>query len=218
MNQLTRIGSITAVFLAIGCAAPQGPLAGQSGPGQVLVSKEEGDPAEENGTAGKLREPTRESRPIAGTDLVRGRSTVVVNAPMDLVRKTVLEYDKYVDFMPHYVASRILGKNPDGGYQVYMKWEALNGAMKMWARFDMSAAKKDGDVETYTSDLKEGNVKSAKAIWRIEPIDATHTKLTLEVFLHPNMPLPSSVLNEENLKGAANGVVAMRDHIEELAK
>jgi ribosome-associated toxin RatA of RatAB toxin-antitoxin module len=218
VREVMRTASLAALLLA-GCAGPQGPLSAQQQPGQVLVSKEGGgDDVEQTGTAGKVREPTRESRPIAGTDLVRGRSTVIVNAPIDLVRKAVLNYDAYAEFMPHYVASKVLGKNPDGGYQVYMKWEALNGAMKMWARFDMSAAKKDGKAETYSSKLIEGNVKAAKAIWRLEPVDDSHTKLTLEVFLHPDAPLPSSLLNHENVQGAAKGVVAMRDHIEEQAK
>lgn len=171
-----------------------------------------------DGTVGKLREPTRESVPIAGTDLVRGRSAVLVEAPIAVVRKTVLDYASYEEFMPHYAASRVLGRTTGGGHQVYMKWVALHGAMKMWARFDMSAAQKKGDQETYRSKLVEGNVKAAVAIWRMSPVGDSRTKLSLEVFLQPRVLLPSTLLNDENIGGAAKGVAAMRDRCEELAK
>ena len=169
----------------------------------------------QDGTAGKLREPVEETVPIAGTDYVRGRSTVIVEAPIDVVRKHVLDYGSYAEFMPHYAASRVLGRTSDGGHQVYMKWVALHGAMKMWARFDMSPAQKKGDEETYRSKLVEGNVRAAKAIWRIAPVGDKRTKLSLEVFLQPRMPMPSSLLNEENTSGATKGVIAMRKRIEE---
>ena len=208
------IGSV-----GLGCASNQSGWAEDGGPGKGIVQDTVPDSdVPQDGTAGKLREPTQESIPIAGTDLVRGRSRVIVNAPVDVVRKHVLDYGTYSEFMPHYAASRVLGRTPSGGHQVYMKWVALHGAMKMWARFDMSSAQKKGEEETYRSKLVEGNVKAAKAIWRMSPVDKTHTKLSLEVFLQPRVPLPSSTLNDENVSGAQKGVAAMRDRIEASLK
>jgi ribosome-associated toxin RatA of RatAB toxin-antitoxin module len=205
----------------LGCASTNQSSGWADGdrPGKGIVPDTVPDPdVSQDGTVGKLREPTQESVPIAGTDLVRGRSTVVVQAPISVVRKTVLDYEEYAEFMPHYAASHVLGRTKGGGHQVYMKWVALHGAMKMWARFDMSSAQKKGDQETYRSTLKEGNVKAAKAIWRMSPVDEHRTKLTLEVFLQPRVPMPSSLLNDENMKGAQKGVTAMRDRCEDLAK
>ncbi len=180
----------------------------------MVVEEETGEEPELSGTAGRLREPTSEAVPIAGSDLVRGRSTVIVNAPIERVREAVLDYDRYADFMPHYRASRVLGRAPGGGYQVYMQWEALHGVVKMWARFEMRKVDAEAGVEIYQSRFIEGNVKDAYARWRLESLPREHTKMTLELFLYPRIPLPSSLLNDENLGGALKGVTAMRDRIE----
>lgn len=202
-----------------GCASTQTTLSSDPPTGKGIVPAPASDPdVPQDGTVGKLREPTELAVPISGTDLVRGRSTLIVEAPIAVVRQTVLDYGSYADFMPHYAASRVLGRTSDGGHKVYMKWVALHGAMKMWARFDMSGAQKRGDVETYKSKLVEGNVRAANAIWRISPVGENRTKLSLEVFLQPRVPMPSTVLNGENTRGATKGVIAMRDRCEGLAK
>jgi len=158
------------------------------------------------------REPVTEGLPIEGSNLVQGRSTVVVDAPLDKVKSTVLEYGDYAEFMPHYTASKVLGKR-GAVYEVYMQVEALHGAVRMWARLEMTP-KKDGKAERLQSRFVEGNVKDFRATWHIEPIDAEHTKLTLDVFLNPTLPLPKKVIDGENTKGAEKGVLAMRSRIE----
>jgi ribosome-associated toxin RatA of RatAB toxin-antitoxin module len=220
------MGAALALGLAVsgaglGCASttPTSGWAENNRPGKGIVPDTVPDPdVPQDGTAGVLnREPTRESIPIAGSELVRGRSAVIVEAPLDVVRKTVLDYGSYTEFMPHYAGSRMLGRTPNGGHQVYMKWVALHGAMTMWARFDMSPAQKKGKQETYRSKLIKGNVKAAVAIWRMSPISEKRTKLSLEVFLQPRVPVPDALLNDENVSGAMKGVKAMRKQCESLA-
>lgn len=158
------------------------------------------------------REPVTEGIPIEGSQLVQGRSTVVVDAPLDKVKATVLRYDDYAEFMPHYTSSKIVGKH-GAAHEVYMQVEALHGAVRMWARLQMTP-KKEGPVHLFQSKFLEGNVKDFRATWRVEPIDAEHTKLTLDVFLNPTLPLPKKVIDGENTKGAEKGVLAMRSRIE----
>ena len=184
--------------------------------GQLATPVEERDPATDaGGEAGKVPEASREAVPIEGSDLVHGRSTVEVHAPAAKVRETVLDFGRYPDFMPHYAGARDLGRKKHGAREVYMQWAALHGAIKMWARFDL-IPRTEGDAEIWESSFIDGNVKDAYAFWRIEPIDDTRTQLTLEVFLHPKLPLPTDLLNEENLDGAVKGVTAMRKRCEEL--
>lgn len=224
-NRTARQCAVLAVGIAmtafgLGCAStsPSG-WANNNRPGEGIVPDTAPDPdVPQDGTAGKVnRVPTKESVPIAGSALVRGRSAVIVDAPIDVVRAAVLDYGSYAEFMPHYAASRVLGRTPSGGHQVYMKWVALHGAMKMWARFDMSSAQKNGAEEVYRSKLREGNVRAAVAIWRMSPVGTNRTKLSLEVFLQPRGPIPDTLLNDENVSGAMKGVKAMRDHCEQLA-
>jgi ribosome-associated toxin RatA of RatAB toxin-antitoxin module len=154
------------------------------------------------------------SVPIEGSDLVRGRSTVTVSAPIAKVREAVLDFAHYAEFMPHYSNCRVLGRTPTGAREVYMEITALHGAVKMWTRVELPKATTIEGVETWETRFIEGNVEDFKAIWRLRRVDDTHTELSLEVFLKPKIPLPTDLLNEENLSGSTKGVLAMRAHAE----
>jgi ribosome-associated toxin RatA of RatAB toxin-antitoxin module len=147
--------------------------------------------------------------PIAASDLVRGRATVEVRAPIQAVRDAVLGFSRYPSFMPHYETCKVLGRTASGGRDVYMEISALHGAMNMWVRVEVTKAT-EGDVEVVGAKLVDGNVEDFAATWRLRRLDPSRTELSLEVFLKPRLPLPAAILNEENLKGAVKGAAAMR--------
>lgn len=157
------------------------------------------------------------SVPIPGSELVRGRSTVTVKAPIAKVRESVLDFGHYADFMPHYSSARVLGRTPSGAREVYMEITALHGAVKMWTRIELPKPTTIDGVETWETRFIEGNIDDFKAIWRLRRVDDETTELSLEVFLKPKIPLPNDLLNEENLSGSAKGVMAMRDRAEKGA-
>ncbi|XXT23312.1 SRPBCC family protein [Sorangium sp. So ce429] len=153
--------------------------------------------------------------PIGSTGFSRGRSTAVVKAPIERVRATVLSFDRYPEFMPHYKKCRLLGRTPSGGWDVYMEVSALQGAVTMWARVEIQKPVLADGAETYSSRFVSGNVKDLQATWRLEKIDARTTRLSLDVFLQPKLPLPKSLLNAENLEGSARAIAAIRTRIEQ---
>lgn len=156
--------------------------------------------------------------PIAGSDLVRGRSTVTVKAPIERVRDAVLGFSKYPEFMPHYSSCKLLGRTPAGARDVYMEISALHGALRMWARVEVPKPVVTDGVETYETKFVDGNVRDFKAIWRLKKIDETSTELSLEVFLHPKIPMPTKLINDENVSGSAKGVAAMRARAESAGR
>ena len=161
------------------------------------------------------RTPSREHVAITGSDYVQGRSRVLVQAPIATVRRRVLKFRDYAKFMPHYRASVVLGKLPDGNKRVYMQVAALRGMVKMGAEIAIGKVRKVGTSEVYASRFIKGKrVKMFKAVWRLKPVDAQTTELWLDVLLQPSVPLPTGLVNDENIKGAAKGVAAMRDRIE----
>ena len=98
-----------------------------------------------------------------------------------------------------------------------MEVEALHGAVSLWARLDVLKPATSNGVETIDTNFEEGNVKDLKATWRLKKVDAQRTELTLEVFLNPKLPLPSRLVNEQNVEGSALGVLAMRTRVEGAA-
>jgi ribosome-associated toxin RatA of RatAB toxin-antitoxin module len=211
-----------AVVLA-GCAA--GPLATSHEPasfvGQRTVAEVEkkdqpayqATPTDATPAAPTVAAPTPEAIAIPGSDLVHGRATVVVKAPIDKVREAVLGFAHYPEFMPHYTAARVIGPT-SGGKEVYMQIEALHGAVSMSANVEVPKPAMIDGVETYDTKFLKGNVDDFKAVWRMKKIDDQSTELSLEVFLKPKLPLPHQLINSENMNGAVKGVVAMRARLQ----
>jgi ribosome-associated toxin RatA of RatAB toxin-antitoxin module len=133
------------------------------------------------------------------------------------VRDVVLAFAQYAQFMPHYLSSKVLGRTRTGGRDVYMEVEAMSGAIKFWAEMELPAKPVTGTdgVELYETKFIKGNVNAFDAAWRLRKIDAATTELTLEVYLEPKLMLPGGALNHENLKGSAEGVVAMKARAEQ---
>lgn len=215
----TRLALLAApLSMLVGCAssAPSAawPEADERGKSESLLLPQgaQDDDLEQAGEAGRLREPTSEPLVHRG-ELLRGKATVLVNAPPDVVREQILALDDYAEFMPHYKSARTLGRKPNGAREIYMQWEALHGAVKLWARMTLTPTE-DGDAEIWTTEFIDGNVDEAYAAWRIAPTDDGKTTLTLETFLDPKLPVPQSLLNEENVGAAIKAVKAMRDRCE----
>ena len=158
--------------------------------------------------------PRTDAIPIDGTDFVRGRTAVEVNAPIARVRESILDFAHYAEFMPHYRNAKLLGRTAAGARDVYMEIEALHGAVKMWVELEFPKPTIVDGVETHESHFVKGNVDEFKAIWRLRKIDEATTELSLEVFLQPSIPLPTSLMNSENVSGSLKGVMAMRSRIQ----
>ncbi|WP_437536091.1 SRPBCC family protein [Sorangium sp. So ce726] len=189
-------------------------LPAQRDRGDVLPASD-GEQAERAQPAPDTTGITSMAVPIGSTGFARGRSTVVVKGPLERVRAAVLSFERYPEFMPHYKKCRLLGRTPAGGWDLYMEVEALSGAVTMWARIEIQKPVVEDGVETYASRFISGNVQDLQATWRLEKIDAQSTRLSLEVFLRPKLPLPKSLLNAENLDGSARAVAAIRARVEQ---
>ncbi|MFO0588548.1 MAG: SRPBCC family protein [Polyangiaceae bacterium] len=150
---------------------------------------------------------------IPGSGLVEAKATLRAARSLDKAREVVLKFEDYPQFMPEYSGAKMLGKLPDGNDKVYMEITTLGGIAKMFANIEV-LNKKDGLTETHEAKFLDGNVKEFKAIWTLTKVDDAHTEVTLQVFLHPAIPLPDFIVNKANLDGAKKGVIAMKKRIE----
>jgi len=154
------------------------------------------------------------SVPIPGTDLVEAKATVTVRAPLDKARATILKFEDYPQFMPEYSDAKRAGKLPSGNEKVYMEITTLGGVAKMYANVEILQPRTEGASEIHEAKFIDGNVKQLKAIWVLNKVDDSRTEMTLQVFLHPSLPLPDFLVNKANLDGAKKGAIAMKKRIE----
>jgi ribosome-associated toxin RatA of RatAB toxin-antitoxin module len=218
------LATALAALAALGCAgagarsAAAPPLASAPAPAAVDAAPAPAAPSPTTDVAPPPPAPGGGVRvvaiPIAGTNFVRGRATLEVSAPLAKVREAVLDFGHYAEFMPYYKSSRVLGRTAAGARDVYMEIEALHGAVRLWVEIEIPKATIAEGVETYEARFVKGNVKDFKAIWRLRRIDDSATELSLEVFLEPQLPLPTALVNKGNLAGSFKGVTAIRARIE----
>lgn len=154
------------------------------------------------------------SVPIEDSGLVEAKATVVVKAPVDKARATVLKFEDYPQFMPEYSDAKMRGKAPSGNDKVYMEITTLGGVARMYANIEVLSRNPDADTEVHEAKFIDGNVRQFKAIWTLHKLDDARTEVSLQVFLHPSLPLPDFLVNKANLDGAKKGALAMKRRIE----
>lgn len=212
-NLVSLAWALTAA-LSTGCAAStQSPRAVVDQPTTSESPTSESSPA---GDSQKTEKDDVEPVPvaIAGSDLVEAKATMKVSAPLDKARAVVLKFEDYPQFMPEYSDAKMLGKAPSGNDKVYMEITTLGGVAKMYANIEVVSTKPEGGPETHEAKFLDGNVRQFKALWTLQKLDDAHTQVTLQVFLHPALPLPDFLVNKANLDGAKKGVLAMKRRIE----
>jgi len=146
-----------------------------------------------------------------------GGAAILVNAPIDQIRPIVTDYRHYAQLIKPFEQSKLVSKK-DGVSEVYFEVPILHGAAKIWAVVKIGKPIKDGDVEKIVARYgNKGNVDDFRAIWRLRPVDETHTIVKLEILVDPKMPVPASMVTPELSYAADKAVTAVRDRAEKAA-
>lgn len=180
----------------------------------ALHSKEESEGAR----LSRTRAAERYSVAFPGQSIRAGGAKIAVDAPLSEVRKVIVDFSRYAEFMPRFERSRIVKKSKEG-VDVYLQVPILRGAATVWAvtRFEPPIVEGGGQrIQGKMTD--QGNVRDMQAIWHLQPIDQNRTLLKLELLIIPKLPLPASVITPELEYAAEQAVVASRDRAEARAQ
>jgi ribosome-associated toxin RatA of RatAB toxin-antitoxin module len=181
-----------------------------------------------------LATATAGASPAPGTDLEKWREVVRfdvktplasinagaartnVDASANLVRSVVVDYKNYGAFISRFEKVRVVGRSGDKT-DVYLQVPILKGAAKVWAVVRFEPPKQVGEDELVIGHMLKGNVKRLDATWRIHKIDDDSTKLTLELLIVPDLPVPDSLVVPEVRYAAAKALSSTRDEAEKRA-
>ena len=161
----------------------------------------------------KRMESVRYRKPVAGSNFDAGGAWILVNAPVDVVRKVVQRFDRYDRLIPRLEQSRVVARR-HGATDVYLRAPVLHGAVTLWAVIRFNPIEKLGVVERMSSELVEGNLLSWNAEWRLIPCGEERTLIKLEILTDVNIPFPSSLIAPELAYIADKAVTAVRDRAE----
>jgi hypothetical protein len=144
-----------------------------------------------------------------------GHAETLIHAPLASVRRNVLDFGHYTDFLPaRFKASRVVGHQPDHSTDVYVQISVLNGVLALWnvSRFAPPHETSPG-VEVVEGRMLpgRGNVDDMDAIWTLRALGDDWTVLKFDLLLKPGLPAPQSVIDEELRDSAMFAVDKVHD-------
>ena len=150
-------------------------------------------------------------RDQAGSRIRRSRALGLVAAPVDRVTAVVSDYGSYHEFMPHFVASRVLSQRGSKAL-LYVEVSALHGVATLWAQMQLRMLDATAPTRVIKATMLKGNLKGFDAEWQITPFDAKHTLVAFELCADPNFHLPfaTSIVSDHNEKEARSSILALR--------
>jgi ribosome-associated toxin RatA of RatAB toxin-antitoxin module len=155
-------------------------------------------------------------KPHPGIDVQWGRAVGIVDAPADSVMAVLQNYGSYKDFLPNFQASRVLSQRGSSAL-VYMQVSVMHGAAKIWVEVKLRELPVQGTTRTIECTMTKGNVDQFKAIWQVTPYDPQRSVVAFQILVDPDLPLPTSFVNDENLKNARKAVRALRTRLAQVA-
>ncbi len=153
----------------------------------------------------------------AGSRYKTARAEIFVSAPMKDVKAAILDYGAYSSIIPKFQRSKVLKRDGEAA-EVYLQIPILKGAATLWADEAFAKPIADGRGEKIVGTFLKGNVEALEATWRYRPVDATHTVVTLEIFIAPKLAAPASLVTKEVEDACGDGARAIRDKAEAAAK
>lgn len=144
-----------------------------------------------------------------------GHAETLIHAPIETVRRHVLDFGHYRDFLPsRFQVSRVVGHGTDHSTDVYIQISVMNGVLALWnvSRFTPPTETAPG-VEVVSGRMipGRGNVKDMDAFWTLRALDDQWTVLKFDLLLKPGIPAPQFVIDEELRDSAMFAVDSIHD-------
>ena len=153
--------------------------------------------------------------PVDGSDIASGRAVIVVDKPIEEVLPIILDYANYVRFMPNFTRSKVLAQRGSRA-MVYMEVSVAKGMYTLYGQLNLAEHPQDGGSRLVEGRLLDGNINAFNASFKLTPIDGgTRTEIDFNIYVDPDIPLPSSVFSRENERAASRAVRALRARIAE---
>jgi len=124
-----------------------------------------------------------------GSRIHRSRAVALLASSMDQVTAVVTDYGSYYQFMPNFVASRILSMRGHNAL-VYAEVSALDGMASLWVQMQLRMLDTTTTTRVIRAKMMKGNLQGFEAEWQVTPVDATHTFVAFELCANPKFKLP----------------------------
>jgi ribosome-associated toxin RatA of RatAB toxin-antitoxin module len=146
---------------------------------------------------------------LPGASVKAGRAEGIVEAPLAAVQGVVEDYAGYEKFMPHFRASRVLSRRGASAL-VYMQASIAKDTLTLWAQLKISPKPNVGQTRVIEAKMVQGNMDAMFARWELTPVDDARTLVAFQLLMDPKLPLPASMVADENEKASQRTIKALR--------
>lgn len=172
--------------------------------------------AQAAGVSGNVRAGGIDSsqRDVTSSRIRRTRAVGLVAAPIDQVTAVVADYANYRQFMPHFVASRVLSQRGSEAL-IYAEVSALDGMATLWMEMQLHKIEATAPMHVIRATMLKGNLRDFAAEWQVTPFGAKHTLVAFELCADPDFHLPfaDSLVSDYNEKEARSSILALRQRL-----
>ncbi len=169
------------------------------------------DPAADPAVARLLDAKTTLKWNYSSRDGRYGHAEALVDAPVDKVAATALEFNRYRELHRKFATARVIGKDAQGT-DVYMRYPVQIGPMKIefWEVMRFGLPRTEGATRIIEARGIKGDMKQGHTLITVKPVGPRHSLLTVDVMLVPKIPAPQSMIDEELRDGANDFVNGLR--------
>jgi hypothetical protein len=170
-------------------------------------------------TAAASEDPERYSVLTPRSEIKAGAARAQVHAPLEVVRRTVTNFDSYGEYIHRFEKAKVVGRHGDAT-DIYLQVPIMKGTAKVWAVMRFEPKPSGGDEVVVVGRMLKGNVKRLDAQWRLSKIDEQNTKLDLQLLIIPDfiVPIPSSLVTSEASSAAQKAVKGLRNASEQQTR
>jgi hypothetical protein len=142
-----------------------------------------------------------------------GHAETLVHASVDQVRRLVLDFANYKQLAQSITTSRVVGHEPDGSTDVYIRMGVMNNTIQFWnvTRFQPPKPAPGGEIIEGQMVRGKGNIDDSVTMWTLHSAGNDWTVLKFDVLLRPGLPAPQSLIDEQLRDSAMDAVNSVHD-------
>ncbi|MFO0674597.1 MAG: hypothetical protein U0235_34125 [Polyangiaceae bacterium] len=148
----------------------------------------------------------------AGRNARYGHAEALVAAPADKVFKVAQDYSHYRELHRKFATARVVAKEGENT-DIYMRYPVKIGPVvfEFHEVMRFGSPRMNGPVRMLEANGIKGDMRQGHAVIAVEPVDATHSLLVVDILLVPNVPAPQFLIDEELRDGAGDFVNGLKD-------
>lgn len=165
-----------------------------------------------NDVAARIGHDVHTAHKPSGKRVKWSEAVVVIDAPAEQVMSVVTDYARYKELLSSFTESRVLSQRGNKAL-VYVQASVARGLGTLWAQLNIRPRRPEGNTQVIEASLVEGNVDIMSARWEITPLDHGRTLVMFRILVDPKFPVPTGLLEHENLKIARRTVAGVRKRV-----